>query len=132
MVRRLSQPLVPIVIVKDIFGVEYSTCYSGGPCGCWPELNKEEREEWVVVKNVDSSAASKVTGQGTSKKQSSQVSIRSKGASSYWPGQLERFTGVGNLGELAQLQQLPARAYASKNSENSSSQSSGSQKKQSK
>ncbi len=69
-----------------------------------------------------------VAGQGASKKQSSQLSIEFQVPSSRWPGQLERFTRVGNLRELAKLQQLPAGAYASENSENSSSQSSGSQK----
>ncbi len=74
------------------------------------------------MENADSLAAPAVASQGVSKKQSSQLSIGSQGLSGHQPGQLERFTRVGNLEELAQLQQSLARACASEDSENSSSQ----------
>ncbi len=95
--------------------------YLACPSGHQPGLKNEEREEWVFVENADSLAAPAVTGQGASKKQSSQLSDESQGPSGRSAGQFEWFTRVGNLGELAQLQRSPARACVSKDSENSSS-----------
>ncbi len=70
------------------------TGYLVCPSGHRPGLDKEERKGWVVVKNADSLAAPAVTGQGASKKQSSQLSIESQGLSGRRPGQLEWFTRV--------------------------------------
>ncbi len=91
-------------------------------------LDKEEREEWVVVENADSLTAPAVAGQGMLKKQSNQLSIGFQGPSGRRVGQLEQFTRVGNLGEFAQARQSLARACASVDSDNSSSQSGGSRK----
>ncbi len=77
--------------------VRMNTGYLACPSSRWPGADREERKEWVFVENADSSAAPAVTGQGASKKQSSQLSIESQGPSSCRPGQLEWFTRVGNL-----------------------------------
>ncbi len=66
-----------------------NTGYLAFPSGRRSGLDKEEGKEWVVVKNADSLAAPAVTGQGASKKRSSQLSIESQGPSGRQPGQLE-------------------------------------------
>ncbi len=140
MVRQSSQLLVRVVIVKDIFGVEYGALQSGGASDCWPVLHQRRSflnecscrqprrlmsdarvnripslPQWSPARNQQG-GKKRMGGCGKcglfSCFRTRQLGCVKEAKQQTVLGQLERFTRVGDLGELAQLQQLLARASA--------------------